>query len=79
MVLALSKRKPEVERVYDPEEGGTHYVANMESGNVTLCGQTDWLGQKEPGRSTDRLVDCNACIGIVRFVNAYNFKGTAKP
>jgi hypothetical protein len=75
----MSKRKIAPERVYDPEEGGTHYVADGHSGNATLCGQTDWLCQKELGRPTDGLVDCTSCLAIVAFVESHNFKGTAKP
>ena len=70
----MSKPKPRAIKVFDPEEGGTHYQGNTESGNVTLCGQTDWLAQKEPGYETDNPVDCYACLSIINFVNAHDFR-----
>lgn len=73
----MSKRKLEARRIFDPLEGHTHYEADSHSGNVTLCGQTDWLDQSERGYETDRLVDCVACVRIVEFIHSCNFKGTA--
>lgn len=70
----MSKKLTKAVRVYDPEEGDTHYEANAESGNVTLCGQTDWICQSEPGRETDRPVDCYACLSIVDFVRTHKFE-----
>lgn len=70
----MSGKLPKAVRIYDPEEGGTHYEADTHSGNVTLCGQTDWLCQKEPGRETDKKVDCTACISIVNYVRTHRFE-----
>jgi hypothetical protein len=69
----MAKRLPLAEKVYDPEHDETHYVANSFSGNVTLCGQTDWLAQKEPGLPTDAPVDCKACKSIVDYVQGHQF------
>lgn len=70
----MSRKLPKAIRIYDPEEGGTHYEADAQSGNVTLCGQTDWLRQKEPGRETDNPVDCTACLSIIGYVRNHRFE-----
>ncbi|ARV77169.1 hypothetical protein SKUL_70 [Pseudomonas phage Skulduggery] len=69
----MAKKKPSATRVYDPQEGRTHYQADMHSGNVTLCGQTDWLCQPEPGYETERAVDCTACLSVVEYVQNHKF------
>lgn len=70
-------RKPDAVRVYDPETNQTHYEGVGALGNVTLCGQTDWLCQPQPGYDTDMLVDCLGCIAMVEFFENHNFKGSA--
>jgi len=70
----MSKKLPKAVRVYDPEGGKTHYEPDSHSGNVTLCGQTDWLGQKERGTETNKPVDCYACLSIVEYVREHKFE-----
>ena len=68
----MARPLPLAEKVYDPDNDLTHYVADALSGNVTLCGQTDWIGGA-PGKPTDAPVDCRACISIVRYVQGSTF------
>jgi len=70
----MAKRIPKAARVFDPEGGHTHYEADSHSGNVTLCGQTDWIGQKEPGQESDNPVDCYACLSVVKYVKEHKFE-----
>jgi len=45
------------------------HIANNALGNVTLCGQTDWMGNKErPEHDTDRAVDCDTCLSTVALI-----------
>lgn len=60
------------EKIYDADNDQVHYEADGHSGNVTLCGQTDWIGQT-PGEETDKPVDCEACKSVVKFVLSHTF------
>jgi hypothetical protein len=54
-------------RITEPAEGRVHYAADPLSGNVTLCGRTDFLGVT-PGKPTRAAVSCRLCASIIRWV-----------
>jgi hypothetical protein len=63
--------KPQIPRVYEPDAEAVHYKADDLSGNVTLCGLTDFLGARERGADTDDPVTCDLCKAIVRYVHEH--------
>jgi len=62
--------KPEFERIYDPNQGDVHAAADGLSGNVTLCGTTDWIGE-EQGRPTEDPINCDLCLTIIRYCQSH--------
>lgn len=62
--------KPQFERIHDPNNGGVHAIADSFSGNVTLCGQTDWIGQEQGEPSSDPI-DCHACLSIISYCQSH--------
>jgi len=67
----MSKKK-EFEKVYDPVEGKVHICNVGFLDYVTLCGQTDWIGNKEVKYNTEKAINCNACLEIVRIVRSHS-------
>lgn len=65
-------KQPNAERIYEPDEGKTHYGPPLGLDQVTLCGVPDWIGRKR-GETTDRPVDCFSCMQIVKYVKSTNF------
>jgi hypothetical protein len=63
---SVDKPNEAVVRVKD-YEGDVHYEADAFSGNVTLCGRTDWIGVPA-AKPTRRPVNCSACKSIVSWV-----------
>lgn len=63
--------KPQLPKITEPDEDLVHYKADDLSGNVTLCGLTDFLMAKEEGEDTDEPVTCNLCQEIVRYVHSH--------
>jgi hypothetical protein len=61
------------ERIYEPDEGITHYGPPSGLDQVTLCGVPDWLGGRTPGVRTDRPANCVTCMHIVKYVKATKF------
>lgn len=57
-------------RVTEPDEGVVHYVSPPIMGSVTLCGLTDFIGHRRPGKPTDEACTCTPCLGIVAFVKS---------
>lgn len=58
-------------RVTEPDEDLVHYQADPLSGNVTLCGRTDFIGVTR-GKPTRAAVSCDACKSIVRWVKDHD-------
>jgi hypothetical protein len=65
-------KKPPMPRVKEPRTDTVHYDADLFSGNVTLCGITDWIAYREYGQSTSEPVNCEGCISIFRFCNSHS-------
>jgi hypothetical protein len=63
--------KPKLPKITEPDEDTVHYAADDLSGNVTLCGLTDFLGAEEIGQETNEPVTCSLCKEIVRYVHAH--------
>lgn len=61
--------KPQLPRITEPDEDEVHYCADGLSGNVTLCGLTDFLLAKQAGEHTNEPVTCEACKTIVKYVH----------
>lgn len=61
------------QRIYEPDEGKTHYGPPPGLDQVTLCGVPDWLGGRTHGEDTRRQVNCFSCQQIVKFVKATKF------
>jgi hypothetical protein len=61
------------EKIFEPDEGITHYAPPFGLDQVTLCGVTDWLGGRTPGVATDKPVNCHSCLQIVKHVKATKF------
>ncbi|WP_122530944.1 hypothetical protein [Pseudomonas viridiflava] len=66
--------KESVPKVYEPDEGKTHYGPPPGLDQVTLCGIPDWLGGRTPGQPTAKMVNCFGCKQIVDFVQSSTFK-----
>jgi hypothetical protein len=67
--------KRPIPRVKD-NEGTVHYIADDLSGNVSLCGITDWLGQgldqsRDIEHDTKHPLTCNACKSVFTFCNTH--------
>ncbi|WP_342051284.1 MULTISPECIES: hypothetical protein [unclassified Cupriavidus] len=62
--------KPKIGRVTEPGEGEVHGEPDALSGNVTLCGLSDFIGAKV-GESTNVPVTCAACISIFEWCNKH--------
>jgi hypothetical protein len=63
--------KRPLQRVYDPQENTTHIQSAPGADAVTLCGQTDWLGNKgKPDYDTKRPVNCKPCKDIFDYCNS---------
>lgn len=62
--------KPLLERITDPAEGLVHFGSVGLQDGVTLCGQTDWIGQ-ESGEKTDNPVTCSLCLSIVEHIQKH--------
>lgn len=58
----------EFEKIYDPNK--VHIASIGFLDQVTLCGQTDWIGM-EPGVKTDKPIDCAHCLEIVNIVRSH--------
>lgn len=56
--------KPKMPRVTEPDANLVHYQPDNLSGNVTLCGLTDFIGHGKAGEETDKPVSCRACSSI---------------
>lgn len=56
--------KPKMPRVTEPDENLVHYQPDDLSGNVTLCGLTDFIGHDNAGEETTKPVTCSACKSI---------------
>ena len=67
----MSKKK-EFEKVYDPVEKKVHISESGFLDQVTLCGQTDWIGNDKVEYNTDKAINCNACLEIVRIVRSHS-------
>jgi hypothetical protein len=65
--------KPKMPRITEPNESPdlVHYGSDDFSGNVTLCGKTDWIGE-QPGEATRRAVTCHQCKSIFAYCNAHS-------
>lgn len=63
-------RKPKMERVTEPSTGHVHYESDPLSGNVTLCGLTDWIGVT-PGEPTRAPLTCKQCESIFNWCNQH--------
>lgn len=55
-------------RVTEPDAGLVHYIGPSILGNVTLCGLTDFLDHRKPGKPTKSACTCQGCLGTVRFI-----------
>lgn len=64
--LSMPKAK-RIGKVFDPVERVQHLCAPPLTDQVTLCGQTDWLGQAHGVYDTDDAVDCQPCRWIFDF------------
>lgn len=62
--------KPKMQCITEPGEQEVHYVADPLSGNVTLCGLTDFIGV-EPGQYTGMRVTCKVCVSIFKWCNTH--------
>lgn len=62
--------KPKMPRITEPSENEVHYEPDAFSGNVTLCGRTDFIGV-ERGEYTDDPVTCAACISVFNWCNKH--------
>lgn len=60
--------KPEMLRLYEPDEDQVHFQPFYICDGVTLCGVTDTIGRSDMVK-TKKPVTCAACIDIVRFVH----------
>lgn len=66
------KRLIPAEKVYDANNDIVHYEADGLSGNATLCGQTDFIGQIQP-EITEDPVSCDACLSVLEFFQTHSF------
>lgn len=62
----MSGRAPP--RITEPDEDLVHYAAPGITGNVTLCGLTDFIGHRKRGKATSAAATCLPCKGIVEYV-----------
>lgn len=62
--------KRQLPKITEPDAGEVHYGADNLSGNVTLCGLTDFLGGQQ-GTDTDDPVTCGLCKHIVDYIHSY--------
>ena len=56
--------------IYDPNEGMQHIAAPPYADQVTLCGETDWIGREQGKEDRPGPVDCNLCKWIFDFCNS---------
>lgn len=61
-----------VKKIYEPDEGITHYDSPLGLDQVTLCGVPDWIGRGR-GVVTEKPVSCNSCLALVQFVQDNTF------
>lgn len=57
-------------KVYDPDLDKVHYSGV--SGLATICGQSDWIGNKRPPVTTGAKVNCILCKAIEAFFTHSN-------
>ncbi len=55
--------------IYDPNEDIKHIAAPPYADQVTLCGETDWIGKKK-GITKAGPITCNLCKWIFDFCNS---------
>jgi hypothetical protein len=60
---------PPLPKITEPDENIVHYTAPNITGNVTLCGLTDFIGHKKPGKATKAAVTCHPCQAIVKYIH----------
>ncbi len=64
-------RKPNLEKITEPDEGLVHYCPPFGFDQVTLCGLTDFICAEESGEPTDKPVNCKMCKGIVAYIHQH--------
>lgn len=62
--------KPRLPRITEPDEDLVHYTADFLSGNVTLCGLTDFIDATQ-GEETTAPMTCDACRSVVAHIRAH--------
>jgi len=66
----MAATKPQMNRIIEPSTGKVHYEPDALSGNVTLCGITDFIGVA-PGEPTEAPVTCAACVSVFKWCNKH--------
>ncbi len=61
--------------IYDPNEDVNHIAAPPLADQVTLCGETDWIGRKQ-GIIKTGPITCNLCKWIFNFCNSGTWPNT---
>jgi hypothetical protein len=69
-------QKPKMPCVFEGKTNGfemVHYAPDALSGNVTLCGITDWLDEEDVGSGDDHdgPATCGQCVSIWSHCNQY--------
>ena len=63
--------KPLLPRVTEPDEGLVHFQAPAGLDQVTMCGKTDWLLDRQRGEETTDPVTCWNCQVIADHFKRY--------
>lgn len=62
-------QKKKIPCVTEPDAGLVHYASDPFTGNITLCGLTDFIDAKERGKETVESCTCDQCIAIFKWCN----------
>lgn len=63
--------KPLLPRVTEPDEDLVHFAPPIGLDQVTMCGKTDWISDKQQGEETTDPVTCWHCQVIADHFKRY--------
>ena len=67
----MTKRLPKMPRITEPDEGLVNFCPDALSGNVTLCGKTDFLTDTTHGENTEEECTCHACFSVLHWCQSH--------